>query len=408
MSITNYKHLMLLALLAWSAVTSSALAQDVSKHEADYLSPQLKLNEIQVVGTHNSYALGLDPRVNELFTQAVAPMLKGYLAQLQGQAKIMFEDEHPNGMEASEMLNYAHLALDKQLSAGVRGLEIDIHPDPKGGAYLNPLSYKVLNDRGVKDLLPLDTTGMDQPGFKVFHIPDVDVRSSCPTLRSCLSVLKKWSESNPKHVPIYIMLEAKTPSFPLFPNGTVTLPFSEKLFDDLDQELIDGLGRDRIIAPDDVRGQFATLNAAVKAKNWPTLQEARGKFIFLMLAAPGANGIDAYLKGHESLKGRMAFLRSQPGSDYAAFLLLDNAISRFDEIQKYVKEGYMVRTRADIETYEAKVNDMTRAQKALASGAQVVSTDFVFPGNSYGTNYIVQLPGKRMARCNEVNVNCSR
>jgi len=396
---------MILILAGYSVPVS---AQSLTKPEAEFLSPNLKINEIQVLGTHNSYALGLDPRVADLFAKTIAPKLKGYLSQLQGDAKKLFEDEHPNGMEASEMLNYAHLGLDKQLNAGVRGLEIDIHPDPVGGAYLNPLSYKILSEHGIKDLLPLNTSDMEKPGFKVFHIPDVDVRSSCPTLRACLADLKNWSDANPNHLPIYVMLEAKTPSFPLFPNGTSTLPLSEKLFDDLDQELIVGLGRDRIIAPDDVRGQYPTLNAAVKAKNWPQLSQARGKFIFLMLAYPGSNGIDAYVKGHDSLKGRMTFVRSQPGQDYGAFLLVDNAITHFSDIEKWVKEGYLVRTRSDIETYEAKVNDMTRAKKAFDSGAQVVSTDFELPGNAYGTSYMVHVPGNQIARCNPVNASCQR
>ncbi len=66
---------------------------------------------------------------------------------------------------------------------------------------------------------------------------------------------------------------------------------------------------------------------------------------------------------------------------------------RQEDIRKYVEQGYLVRTRSDIETYEAKVNDTTRANTAFASGAQIVSTDFETPGNAYGTPYVVTLPG---------------
>ena len=94
---------------------------------------------------------------------------------------------------------------------------------------------------------------------------------------------------------------------------------------------------------------------------------------------------------------------AQPGQSFAAFLLLDNAQMRGGEIQQRVKQGYLVRARADIETYEAKVNDLSRATGAFASGAQIVSTDFYKPGNTYGTPYVVKLPGGGTWRCNPVN-----
>ncbi len=72
---------------------------------------------------------------------------------------------------------------------------------------------------------------------------------------------------------------------------------------------------------------------------------------------------------------------------------------RAADIRTEVQQGYLVRTRADIETYEAKVNDTSRAAAAFASGAQIVSTDYEKPGNAYGTPYVVRLPGGSVARC---------
>ncbi|AEI38588.1 putative secreted protein (plasmid) [Zymomonas mobilis subsp. pomaceae ATCC 29192] len=57
----------------------------------------------------------------------------------------------------------------------------------------------------------------------------------------------------------------------------------------------------------------------------------------------------------------MAFMDSEPGKPYAAFVLRDNTLTRGDIIRNDVKKGYIVRTRADIDTYEAKKNDLTRA-----------------------------------------------
>jgi hypothetical protein len=61
--------------------------------------------------------------------------------------------------------------------------------------------------------------------------------------------------------------------------------------------------------------------------------------------------------------------------------------------------GYIVRTRADDSGVEARANDPSRANAALASGAQLVSTDYPVPAPS---GYVVSAPG-RPARCNPVN-----
>jgi hypothetical protein len=81
--------------------------------------------------------------------------------------------------------------------------------------------------------------------------------------------------------------------------------------------------------------------------------------------ATGDAGTRGYLEGHPSLKGRVAFLRAQLGEDHAAFLMFDNALVRQDQIREYVRQGYIIRTRSDIEAYEAKTNDLTRANPLL-------------------------------------------
>jgi hypothetical protein len=100
------------------------------------------------------------------------------------------------------------------------------------------------------------------------------------------------------------------------------------------------------------------------------------------------------------------FLNSEPDDSFAGFILRDNAIVRQKEIQDLVKQGYIVRTRSDIETYEAKINDHTRSKAAFSSGAQVISTDFFRPGNTYGTPYFVQPPQGKDYLNNPINTSC--
>ncbi len=385
------------SLLAALLLAGPAAAQDV----------QIRLNQIQVLGTHNSYSQGTDPRILAALDAAVGPRLDQMVRSMSPKARAEWDEYHPNRVSFGEALNYRFPSLTAQLDAGLRSLELDLNNDPDGGRFLKPAAYEALKDKGP--LLPLDQTDMEKPGFKVFHMVDVDVRSSCNLFTSCLSELKRWSDAHPGHEPIFILIETKSDAYPIFPGSTTALPFDAAAFDRMDADIIRILGRDLLVTPDDVRGNYPTLEAAVRAGNWPTLATARGKFVFLALTALDGEGLSAYRAGRPNLEGRVAFLRSKPGDSFAAFLLLDNATWHPGEVAQRVREGYLVRARADIDTHEAKVNDLSRAKATLASGAHIVSTDFFQLGNAYGTDYVVRLPGGVAMRCNPVNApaNCA-
>jgi hypothetical protein len=78
-------------------------------------------------------------------------------------------------------------------------------------------------------------------------------------------------------------------------------------------------------------------------------------------------------------------------------------VGSFADIQALIGAGYVVRTRADSDTNEARTNDTGPRDAAFASGATWVSSDFVVPGRAFGTPYVVQVPGGTPARCNPVN-----
>ncbi|MDO6416288.1 Ca2+-dependent phosphoinositide-specific phospholipase C [Sphingomonas sp. BIUV-7] len=386
-------------LVALAAILSTP-AFAAPKPEASSLDPELKLNQIQVLGTHNSYAMPVDKRLLAIVDPILGRITSDLPARLPPDERAKFREEHPNDVSASDGLGYLHPDLTTQLNEGMRSLEIDVNPDPLGGNFADPAGYRLLRAKGVTDLLPYDASAMNAPGYKVLHIPDVDFRSHCPTLKGCLTEIRDWSDAHPDHVPVFLVLEAKVADLALLPEPTHTVPFTPALFDDLDHEIVSILGRQRLITPDDVRGTHRTLNEAIRAGGWPSLRAARGKIIILMITATGEAATRGYLAGHPSLEGRAAFLRAKPGEDHAAFLMFDNALVRQREIRDYVRQGYIVRTRSDIEAFEAKTNDMRRATAAFASGAQIVSTDFEHAGNAFGTPYVVRLRGGGVARRN--------
>src|SRR5262249_51205778 len=81
---------------------------------------------------------------------------------------------------------------------------------------------------------------------------------------------------------------------------------------------------------------------------------------------------------------------------------INDPIKDFDRIQRLVRDGFLVRTRSDADTRQARANEVTQRDKALASGAQFVSTDYPEPDRRF-SGYCVRLPGGVVARSNPVS-----
>jgi hypothetical protein len=64
-----------------------------------------------------------------------------------------------------------------------------------------------------------------------------------------------------------------------------------------------------------------------------------------------------------------------------------------------VRKGYLVRTRTDADLVQARSGDVTQRDAALASGAQLLSTDFPFNERARWTGYSVRFPEGGIARC---------
>ena len=326
----------------------------------------LRINEIQVIGSHNSYKTAIEPALMSM---------------------LMKEDS-----TTFFALNYSHVNLERQLDLGLRKLELDIVHDPEGGRFASPLGLSLLRQQGIEPQSYDPDSLMYAPGFKVLHVQDLDFRSNCLRLKDCLQEIKTWSDSHPDHIPIAISFNAKTDVIDR-PGFVRPLGFGTAAFDSLDAEIKSIIHEDRIIKPDDIRGGYATLEEAALAGNWPKLEESRGKFLFVLDEGPEKRA--AYLKGHPNLLGRVMFIDADPGDPAAAFIIFNDPIKHLDSIQSLVKMGYMVRTRADANTLEARVGDLARLQAALKSGAQFISTDYYLDENPFGTRYKAELPNKQ-------------
>jgi hypothetical protein len=333
----------------------------------------VRINQIQVIGTHNSYHAGLAP----------------------SEAKLM-QARNPKVYQA---LEYRHRPLDQQFSSGIRQIELDIFADSQGGRYAHPAGLEAVAAAGLAKDPEFDPQGiMTKPGFKVMHVQDFDVRSTCQPLIACLTIIREWSRSHPQHLAIYVLLETKQSDLPAQYHATIPEKFTSATFDALDAEIRSVFPPNEMITPDQVRGDHKTLEEAVLHSGWPTLAAARGKVVFLMDQRPVG---PVYLEGHPFLRGRVIFTNAEPGQPDCAFTE-ENEGSR-EAIAALVRKGYLVRTRTDEDTKQARTNDTARRDVALASGAQLLSTDYPSAEPSPWTAYSVGFPDGAVARCNPVN-----
>jgi len=334
---------------------------------ADNDFEKLRLNEIQLIGSHNSYK------------QAIDPALFSFLSK--------------RDSASMSKIDYDHIPLSQQLDMGLLNLEIDVYADPTGGKYSHPLGLAI-----VKGQPSFDTAYvMKEAGFKVFHIPDIDFRSSCLTFKMCLKELKDWSEKHPDHYPVIITMNAKEEG--LGRQGfTAPQKFTASTYDSLDQEIIAVLGLQHLITPDMVRGKFSTLEDAVLHHNWPLIKNVKGKFVFILDET--GEKIVTYVTGHPSLSKRVLFTNSKLGSPEAAFMILNNA--KNDSIISMVNKGYIVRTRADSDTREARDNDRSSFEAACKSGAQIITTDYYLKSTHFKSDYVISFQGNKYIRANPV------
>jgi hypothetical protein len=339
-----------LVALLWSGCTVQA-------------ADSLKLNHLQWIGSHNSYK------------QALPDGVSRYLQQ--------------QGQDTSS-LQYQHLTLAQQLDLGLRHLELDVLADPQGGMYLQPAAEQWLG----KSLLSAEYKAkLQQPGFKAFHIPDMDFVSHCPVFQDCLRQLLQWSNQHKNHLPIMILLNVKESGVP---GGIKPRILTSEDYAQLDQEIRAVLPEQKLLTPDFVRKPGLSLQQTVLTQGWPGVTSSRGRFLFLFDGQPAQ--LELYRQQHPSLAGRVMFGNYSTDSAEAAMVLQNQPEQQFDAIEKLVKQGYIVRTRSD--EFHPSAYSISRRDAALKSAAQIISTDF-YPQAPQHTpdGKAVQFPDQSLWRC---------
>jgi hypothetical protein len=251
-------------------------------------SSDLRLNHLQMRGTHNSYHIHSDYDVADW--------------------------------------DYDLPPLEEQLGPlGVRQLELDVHYDK------------------------------DTDRFDVFHIPRLDDHTHCRRLADCLGILKTWSDAHPRHHLMFVFVE---------PKDDVDTEKVYRHFPALEADVLSVWPRERIVAPDDVRGGHASLREAVTTDGWPRVDDTRGK-ILLVLLDSDANR-DAYLQWTPDLAGHLFF--PLVAEDDPRFAVVSDDSPDRDEahLHDLVAGGFIVRS---LSTSDAE------REAAIRAGVHCISND---------------------------------
>jgi len=311
-----------------------------------------RIDQIQQLGSHNSYKRVPDKDQLDRW-RAARP--EGY----------------PN-------LEYGHPSLAAQLDLGVRQLEIDIYADSRGGLFSEPYSGD-----------PAALEVMNAPGIKVLHMWRVDTRVHCLTLALCLADVARWSEQNPDHGLVTILIN--THDIDEAHRLSAPEPMSATSLDELDRTARQAFGA-QLLTPDEVRAGAPSLRAAALAHQWPTQQAARGRIMMALDVGPLLS--EVYREGHPSLQGRALFGFYPETDPEAAIFNIGDPIRDEARIRTLVGQGFIVRTRSDADTREARDGNRLRLDAAIRSRAQIISTDY-YPGapDILGLGFTADLDG---------------
>lgn len=218
-------------------------------------------------------------------------------------------------------------------------------------------------------------------GFQINHVPLVDNSSVAPQFDKALEEVALYSEHNPHHIPIIILIELKNDWMmlnPLLKNiGANEIQLLDKLIEEK-------LGN-RLFKPSDMINSSLTLRETIENNGWPSVHALLGKVLFVL--HPGF-ATDTYYALDETLSSQTMFIgvdHNNLEQPYAAFVVHNNPSP--SQIQPMIEAGFIVRTRID----SGLQFDDQIFEQAVWSGAQILTTDFSIARSDLNVRDVIYL-----------------
>jgi hypothetical protein len=276
----------------------------------------LKFNELRYTATHNSYQTESLDEFKKVFRNL---------------SDLSF------GLISEKTADFVSPTLTQQLERGIYSFEIDV---------------EVFDEDG-------------DVSFTCMHIPQIQMTTSCYDFELALKEIAMWSDNNPGHLPVTIIIEPKEIFIPM----ETMKPFSMKYADDFDALLRKGLG-DKLFTPADMLGDYESFGAMRADDGWRKVEDMLGKVLILL---HDCGTTEKYIESDPTMKTQAMFpmLRANDAKrDCASFLIINNP-EKCDSEFFINEKKFIVRTRADEFTSVKE----ERRKKAFECGAQIISTD---------------------------------
>lgn len=293
------------------------------------LTDDIKLNEIQMLASHNSYK------------KRGVPLGKLFIGL-------------GDSFEEANALKYGYQDLTSQFALGIRSMEFDLR--------------------------------LRKTSFMLTHVPLVDNSSIAPDFSQALEEMKLYSSHNPNHLPIIILMEIK--------DDWMILDHALQVMDTTDLENLDALIRlklgNTLFTPSQMTSEDKTLKETIETEGWPTVSSLLGKIIFVL--HPGSF-TDRYASLDSSNQSQAMFIglyHTMLDRAYTSFVVHNEP--EVETIQNMVSAGFIVRTRLD----DRLVFDEDRYQRALQSGAQILTTDLIIGRSDIKIDDVIYLDDRKM------------
>ena len=284
------------------------------------LNNGVKYNEVTFLATHNSY--------QRLITEETKKFQIPFQVLSLGIVNVIF---NKNTFENDTLTN--------QFENGIRSIELDIEAREMDG----------------------------EVSFTVTHKPMLDSATTCYDFATALEEIVEWSNHNPNHLPISIIVEPKQD----VPNVDGLKIFGIEHVDEFDVILREKLA-DKLLTPNDMLRSHATFKDMRESDDWMQLKDMLGKIVVILHENPMTEG---YVAIDETLRTQ-AMIPSleydQRNASYASIIIDNepkNTVEMRDELQG---NNFYVRTRAD---HYPKSSE-ERYDLVEKCGSQIITSDY--------------------------------
>lgn len=305
------------------------------------LKAGIKFNEMSFLATHNSYQ-----------TSAIDETKKIY----RNLSELTFD------AISSKTGDFWSETLTQQLNCGLRSFEMDIETFDRDG----------------------------EISFTCMHSPYIEMATSCYDFSLALKEIALWSDNNPNHLPVTIIIEVKSLFIPLEDMKFFNIDYAHVL----DGVLRESLG-EKLFTPADMLRDYSSFGEMRAADDWCKVKDMLGKVVVLLHEG---NITEEYIEIDPSIRTQAMFpmLRYEDiDRDCASFILCNDPEELLEVEEEVIAENkIMVRTRTD------KFTDVTqeRREQALASGAHIVSTDYPVRTDLTEDSYLVSFGEHKTVR----------